>query len=101
MFSFSVDSVSMSLDMRGAKKLRVITALVVSLPAADFGADIVDFLGSARCHYRYASGVSLLPGNCYRGPLIPMRFWSLLYIFLPAPSPSVNSMLACICRRER
>jgi hypothetical protein len=40
----SVDSVSMSLVLRGAKKLRVITAFVGSLPVADFGADIVDFL---------------------------------------------------------
>jgi hypothetical protein len=43
-FSASVASVSMSLVLRGAKKLRVIIVLVCSLPAADFGAYIVDFL---------------------------------------------------------
>jgi hypothetical protein len=100
-FSAPVVSVSMLLVLRGAKKLRVITALVGSLPAADIRADIVDFWLSARYHQRYASCVFLRPGNSHHGPLIPMRFWSLLYIFLPAPSPSVNSMLACICRRER
>jgi hypothetical protein len=44
MFSAPVVSMSMSLVLRGAKKLRVITALVGSLPAAEFGADIIDFL---------------------------------------------------------
>jgi hypothetical protein len=39
-FSVSVDSVSMSLVLRGAKKLRIITVLLGSLPAADFGADV-------------------------------------------------------------
>jgi hypothetical protein len=34
-----VVSVSMSLVLRGAKKLGVFIALVGSLPAADFGAD--------------------------------------------------------------
>jgi hypothetical protein len=43
-FSVSVDSVSMSLVLRGAKKLRVDIALVGSLQAANFGTDTVDFL---------------------------------------------------------
>jgi hypothetical protein len=43
-FSAPVVSVSMSLVLRGAKKLRVITVLVGSLPAADFGAHIVESL---------------------------------------------------------
>jgi hypothetical protein len=43
-FSAPVASVSMSLVLRCAKKLRVITALVGSWPAADFWTDIVDFL---------------------------------------------------------
>jgi hypothetical protein len=43
-FSVSVDSVSMSLVLRSAKKLRVGTVLVDNLPAADFGAHIVDSL---------------------------------------------------------
>jgi hypothetical protein len=52
LFSVPVDSVSMSLVVRGAKKLRVITALVGSLPAADFGTDIVDFLAqSSKSHW--------------------------------------------------
>jgi hypothetical protein len=42
--SVSVDSMSMSLVLRGAKKLRVITVLVCSLLVADFGADVMDFL---------------------------------------------------------
>jgi hypothetical protein len=42
--SVSVDSVSMSLVLRGEKNLRVITVLVGSLPAADFAADVIDFL---------------------------------------------------------
>jgi hypothetical protein len=36
--------VSMSLVLRGAKRLRIITVLVSSWPAADSGADVVDFL---------------------------------------------------------
>jgi hypothetical protein len=43
-FSAPVFSVSRSLGLRATKKLRVITALVGSLPEIDFGADIVDFL---------------------------------------------------------
>jgi hypothetical protein len=41
-FSAPVVSVSMSLILRGAKKLRVIAASVGSLKAADFGTDVVD-----------------------------------------------------------
>jgi hypothetical protein len=43
-FSGPVVSVSMSLVLRAAKKLRVGIALVGSLSTVDFGADIVDFL---------------------------------------------------------
>jgi hypothetical protein len=45
-FSGIVFSVSVGCEvvLRGTKKLRFITLLVGSLPAADFGADIVDFL---------------------------------------------------------
>jgi hypothetical protein len=45
-FSAPVASVSMSMSLvqRGAKKLRVMAALVGALSAADFGIDIVDFL---------------------------------------------------------
>jgi hypothetical protein len=46
-FSVLVDSVSMSLVLRGAKSLRVMTVLLGSLLAADFGADVIDF--SAVC----------------------------------------------------
>jgi hypothetical protein len=104
-FSASVATVSMSLVLRGAKKLRVITVLVGSLPAADFGADIVDFLTVCEVSLDICLCVSLLPGNRHHVPLFLTRFWSLLHIVLPAHSPSglpsVHSVLVCICRRER
>jgi hypothetical protein len=43
-FTAPVVSVSMSLILGGETNLRVITVLVGNLPAAGFGADIVDFL---------------------------------------------------------
>jgi hypothetical protein len=104
--SVSEDSVSMSLVLRGAKKLRVITVLVGSLPAADFGADVIDFLSVCEVSLEiYRVNVFLLPENRHHGLLIPMWFWSLLHIVLPAHSPSkwptIHSMLVCICHRQR
>jgi hypothetical protein len=81
-FSAPVVSVSMSLVLRGAKKLRLITALVGSLPAANFEVDIVDFLAVSEASLEICSCVFLLIGNDHHGPLIPMRFWLLLPIVL-------------------
>jgi hypothetical protein len=96
-FSAPVVSVSMSIVLRGAKKLRVNTAFGGSLTAADVGTDLVDFL--AVCV------VSLLPGSRRPGPLIPLRFCSLYHFVLPVHSPSgrssIHSMLPCICSKER
>jgi hypothetical protein len=55
-FSVSVDSVSMSLVLRGAKKLRFNSAFGGSLSGADVGTDLVDFLLSARYYLSYALG---------------------------------------------
>jgi hypothetical protein len=42
--AYSAPVVSVILVLRGANKLRVVTAFAGSLKAADFGTDIVDFL---------------------------------------------------------
>jgi hypothetical protein len=53
--------VSMSLVLRGAKKLRVIVVLVGSLPTVDFGADTVDQV--EKCFNNVF--VSVTVGTCY------------------------------------
>jgi hypothetical protein len=79
-FSAPVVSVSMSVVLRGAKKLRVDTAFGGSLTAADVGTDLVDFL-TVIFHGSYASCVSLLPGIRHPGPLVPMRFFCCNTVF--------------------
>jgi hypothetical protein len=98
-FSAPVVSVSKLLVLRGAQNLRVIAALVGSLPAADFGTDIVEFLAVCEVSLEICLLRRLIPGSNH-GPLIPMRFWSLLHSVLRVHSPSgwhsVHSMLVCI-----
>jgi hypothetical protein len=92
---------SMSIVMRGVKKLQVNTAFGGSLIDADVGTDLADFL--AVCE-RYASCFSLLPGSFHPGPLIQLRFCSLYHSVLPVHSPSgqpsVNSVLPRTCHKE-
>jgi hypothetical protein len=103
-FSVSVDSVSMSLVLRCAKKLRVNTVLVGSLLAADFGADVIDFLSVREVSLEICLLRLFRSWKTSSWAADSMRFWSLLHIFLPAPSPSerpsVHSMLVCICQSQ-
>jgi hypothetical protein len=101
-FSTPVVSVSMSVVLRGAKKLQAGTAFGCSFTAADVGTELVDLL--AAC-VRYASSVSFGPRSCHPRPLIPLGFRPLYNFVLPVHSPqrrrSVHSVLPCPCRKER
>jgi hypothetical protein len=91
--SVSVGSVSMSLVLRGAKNLRVITVLVGSLSAADFGTDVINFL--AVCE------VSLEICLLRLFTSWKSSSWAADSNEVLVTAPSVHSMLMCICRRER
>jgi hypothetical protein len=54
-FSVPIVSVSMSLLLKGAENLRVGAALVGSLPAADFGTDIVYLLATSQSQSHVAT----------------------------------------------
>jgi hypothetical protein len=77
-FFAPADSVSVSVVLRGAKKLRVNTTFRGSLTTAVVGTGLVDFL--AVCE-RYVSTVSLGPGSRHPGPFIPLRFFFHCAIF--------------------
>jgi hypothetical protein len=105
-FFASVVSIPISVVLRTAKNLAVNTDLVGSLRDVDAGTCLVDFVAfcevllEIRFLRLFISYKSSSPGS-----LIPPKFCSVHHFVLPVHSPSgrpsVHSVLACICRRER
>jgi hypothetical protein len=95
-------SVSMTVVLRGAKKLRFDTAFGGSLTAADVGTHSVEFL--ADCDVSLE--LCLLHFFTSREPssweVIPIRFCSLYHRAFPMHSqPSVQSVLMCTFYKSR
>jgi hypothetical protein len=86
-FSASLVSVSMSVVLRGAKKLQVNTDFGGSLTVVDVGTGLVAFLALCEELLELYSCVSLFHGSC-PGPLSPLRFCFLHHFVLPVPPPS-------------
>jgi hypothetical protein len=102
MFCLPVVSASMSVVLRGAKKLRVHTAFGGSLTAADVGTVLVDFLADCEvplelCLLHFFTFWKSLSWTICSDEIL----FTASLVFPVQSRPSVQPVVPCTCRKER